>query len=121
MVRANDLVVGDNYFMVTYPDTPMCTPIVLTYTYLGQDPDGVQEDEPGSHFYFRHLPAFHYENDQDDAQHASDWAQVFPDTFSGWGESVPTSFSEDKLCGIETIDGLIEELMRARSRLAKAR
>lgn len=117
MARAADLIVGQSCFMVTYPDTSMCTPIVVTYKYLGQDPELVEEDEVGPHYYFRYLPAFQSEDDKDD-ENAAQWAEVFPDSFSGWGESAPTVFSQEKLSGLETLDGLIEELMRVRQRLA---
>jgi len=96
----------------------MFTPVVITYKYLGQDPDGVGEEEPGPHFYFRYLPAFEYESDEDE-ENSSGWAEVFPDGFSGSGDSAPTSFTEEKLSGFESLDGLIEELIRARNRFAQ--
>ena len=121
MVRENDLVVGDTYFMVTYPDSAMCTPIVITYTYLGKNPEDIEEDDPGPRYYFRYLPAFQseWDHDYDEDADAYDWTDVFPDLFSGWGERVPTSFSEEKLEGFNTVDGLIEELIRVRDRLAR--
>ena len=120
MVKADDLVVGDMYFMVTYTDPGMSAPIVITYRYLGRDPEGVEEDEPGPHYYFRYLPAFQSEPNQDEAQSISGWAEIFPDGFSGCGESSPTSFSEEKLAGFETLDSLIAELMKVRTRLSEA-
>jgi hypothetical protein len=36
MVRENDLIVGGTY---TYADSEICTPIVITYTYLGKEPE----------------------------------------------------------------------------------
>jgi hypothetical protein len=118
LVRGSDLIVGNTYFMVTYPDSGMFAPVVITYKYLGQDPDGVEEDDPGPHFYFRYLPAFEYESDED-GENSSGWAEVFPDGFSGWGDSAPTSFSEEKLSRFESLDGLIEELIRVHTRLAQ--
>jgi len=118
VLRGDDLIVGGTYFIVMYPDSLMCTPIVITYRYLGQA-EGLEEDEPGPHYYFRYLPAFQSESDEDDAKNVSAWADVFPDGFSGWGESAPTSFSQDKLSGFESLDGLIEELVRVRSKLAE--
>lgn len=120
MVKADDLVIGKTYFMVTYSDSGMCTPIVITYRYLGRDPEGVEEDEPGPHYYFRYLPAFQSEADEEDPRNNSAWAEVFPDGFSGWGERSPTSFSQEKLSGFESLDGLIAELIRVRARLAEA-
>jgi hypothetical protein len=119
VVRGDDLIVGSTYFMVTYPDSLMSTPIVITYRYLGQNPAGLEEDEPGPHYYFRYLPAFQSESDEDDAKDVSAWSEVFPDGFSGWGETAPTSFSQEKLSGFESLDGLVEELIRVRSRLAE--
>jgi hypothetical protein len=116
VVKADDLVVGNTYFMVTYPDPGMSAPIVITYRYLGRDPEGVEEDEPGPHYYFRYLPAFQYEADEEALRSTSAWSEVFPQGFSGWGESSPTSFSQEKLAGFESLDGLIAELMKVRTR-----
>jgi hypothetical protein len=120
-MRETDLIVGETYFMVTYADSSMRTPIIITYTYLGKDPDDVEKDEPGPHYYFRYLPAFRRHSDEEDGEgdtYAGAWASVFPNLFSGWGESVPTTFSEEKLEGFNTLAGLIDELMRARDRVA---
>jgi hypothetical protein len=118
VVKGEDLRVGNTYFMVTYPAPD--TPIVMTYRYLGRDPEGVEEDDPGPHYYFRYLPPFEYDADEDDPTDISPWAEVFPDGFSGWGESSPTSFSEEKLSGFESLNGLIAELVRVCGRLAEA-
>ena len=111
-----DLIVGESYFMVTYPDPSMSAPIVITYTYLGKDPEGIEEDEPGPQYYFRYLPAFQSEIDEvhENASENDGWMDVFPNLFSGWGERVPTSFSQEKLRGFNTLEGLIEELTRVR-------
>src|SRR5215469_15098122 len=98
-----DLVVGNAYFMVTYPDTSMRVPIIITYIYLGTNPEHVDEDEPGPHHYFRYLPAFMNECEEEDGEVAAAWETVFPGLFSGWGESVPTTFSEKKLEGFHTL------------------
>ena len=71
MVTGNELVVGDTYFMVTYSDSAMSTPIVITYTYLGKDPDDIERDEPGTQYYFRYLPSFQSETDEDGVADAS--------------------------------------------------
>jgi len=120
VVEPNQLVVGGAYFMVTYPDPAMATPIIITYRYLGRDPAGVQHDQPGSHYYFRYLPAFQptADGNDDDQALGAGWEEVFPGAFSGWGESVPSSFPEDKLRGLNTLDGLIEELTAIRGKKA---
>jgi hypothetical protein len=81
VVKADDLVVGNTYFMVTYPDPGMSAPIVITYRYLGRDPEGVEEDEPGPHCYFRYLPAFQYEADEEALRSTSAWSEYFPRDF----------------------------------------
>jgi hypothetical protein len=133
MVRENDLIVGGTY---TYADSEICTPIVITYTYLGKEPEDIEQGEPGAGYYFtedieqdepgtrycfRYLPASQSDPEQDDDEDADayDWGDVFPNLLSGWGERVPTSFSKEKLEEFNAVDGLIEELIRVRDRLAR--
>ncbi len=52
-----ELVVGETYFMVTYPDPSMRTPIIITYKYLGKNLGGSEGEDPAP-YYFRCLPAF---------------------------------------------------------------
>jgi hypothetical protein len=118
MVEPGQLVVGESYFMVTYPDPSMATPIVITYRYLGKDPEGVAQDEPGSHYYFRCLPPFQpaQEDDEELRSLAAGWDEAFPGAFTGWGEHFPSSFPAAKLAGLNTLDGLIQELTTIRGR-----
>jgi hypothetical protein len=117
MVEPKQLKVGETYFMVTYPDPSMATPIIITYRFLGQDPEGVQQDGPGSHYYFRCLPPFHLADQDDEIRAlAAGWDEVFPGAFQGWGESFPSSFPEEKLRGLNTLEGLIAELGSTRAR-----
>src|SRR5262245_52583433 len=103
--------------MVTYPDSSMETPIIISYRFLGRDPEGVEQDSPGSHYYFRRLPPFQSADEDDESRSlAAGWEDVFPGAFSGWGERFPSSFSEEKLRGFITLDGLIEELGTVRAR-----
>jgi hypothetical protein len=117
VVEPSELIVGDTYFMVTYPDATMETPVILTYRFLGKDPDGIQDEEPGPHYYFRYLPAFRYDDDEAERRQIdSGWEVAFPGAFGGWGESVPTSFSEEKVQSLNTLDSLIQELIAIRAR-----
>ena len=117
MVDPNQLEVGQTYFMVTYPDPSMVTPIIITYRFLGKDPEGVQHDDAGSHYYFRCLPPFQAADEDDEVRAlAAGWEEVFPGAFGGWGERFPSSFPEEKLRGLNTLEGLIEELGTIRGR-----
>jgi hypothetical protein len=118
MVDAKRLTVGELYFAVTYPEPTMDTPIIITYRFLGKDPEGVEQDVPGSHYYFRCLPPFQSaaEDDEEVRSLAPGWAEVFPGAFAGWGERVPSSLTEDHVRGLSTLDGVIEELAALRSR-----
>jgi hypothetical protein len=95
----------------------MATPIVITYRYLGQDPEGVAQESAGSHYYFRCLPPFQPAEDDDETKAlAAGRDEVFPGAFSGWGERFPSSFPAEQLAGLSTLDGLIEELTSVRGR-----
>lgn len=106
-----NLKTGATYFMVTYPDNARCTPIILTYIYLGKDLNGVEEGAVPRYF-FRYIPAFSVaDGDQ------NPWTKLFPDLFKGYGETVPTVFAEEQLLGFRSIDDLIGELVSLRDRL----
>jgi hypothetical protein len=111
VMRREELVVGETYFMVTYADGEMVAPIVITYRYLGTDLGEVAEDS--SQYHFRYLPAFQVEGE---SHPDAAWREMFPALFTGWGENMPTSFEESKLSGLLTIDGLISELSACRDR-----
>ena len=112
----SELVVGDTYFMVTYPYPSLLVPIVITYKYLGKDLLRDHDDSSNSVYNFRYLPAFEYESQDDQDDQDDFWSRNFPALFSGWGEMYPTAFSEDKIAGFTNLDGLIEELKIIRSR-----
>lgn len=114
-MRPDDLVVGESYFMVTYPEPDLAIPIVITYRYLGANLGSEGEPGGGTQYYFRYLPAFQLEEDLA----ASGWREMFPDLFAGWGESAPTSFDREKLAGFCTLDGLVAELSSIRDRLQR--
>ncbi len=114
-----ELKPGATYFMVTYPGPTMDVPVVISYTFLGIAPPSLQEDEPGPHYYFRHLPAFSYVEEAEERTEEDNWAEVFPKTWFAWGERFPTSFSEEKVKGFLTLDGLINELGKVRKGLQK--
>ena len=104
-MRIEELKIGVTYFMITYPDP--VSPVVISYLYLGKDLAGISE-EP-TQFYFRYLPAF-----QDDGDEELDrrWRETHPSLFKGWGAAIPTSFPESKLEGLCDLEGLIAELSR---------
>ncbi len=107
-----ELVVGETYFMVTYPDPSMRTPIIITYKYLGKNLGGSEGEDPAP-YYFRCLPAFQPEATSGGA----DRSEKFPELFYVRGEDAPTAFQADKLEGFCTIEGLVAELATLRDRL----
>jgi len=107
-----ELVVGETYFMVTYPDSSMRTPIIITYEYLGKNLLDSEDENPAP-YYFRCLPAFLPES----TSAGADWSEKFPELFRDWGEDVPTAFQADKLEGFCTIEGLVADLAKLRDRL----
>ena len=114
-MKGEELVIGATYFMVTYPDPSLLTPVVISYRYLGKDLGDPEEESP--QYYFRYLPAFQEEG----AEPELGWRAAFPELFRGWGADVPTSFAESKLEGFVTIDGLLSELSELRDRLHQGR
>ena len=126
MIDALRLQVGMAYYMPTYPEPTLATPIILTYVYLGVDLDlllngvPVPSGSPGLEatqrpsYYFRFMPPFRY-NFEPQARDA--WQGAFPDLFRGWGESAPSVFNPDQLTGLMTLGELIEELQRIAGRL----
>ena len=91
--------------MVTYPDP--VSPVVISYRYLGKDLAGMSEEPP--QFYFRYLPAFQEDGDEELDQ---PWREMHPSLFKGWGAGIPTSFPESKLEALCDLKGLITELSR---------
>jgi hypothetical protein len=63
-----DLVSGEVYFMITFPDPEMQKPIIITYQYVRQAAVNEKNLEEG--FIFKYLPAFRYEMDD---------GEMFPD------------------------------------------
>ncbi len=90
------MVVGRVYFMVTYQEPGLGSPIVTSYRYLGKDVDGVPLDPNDSGYDFIHLPPFHYcdpeTKEEPDPCMSRHW------------------FSEAQLGGLTDLDGLIHEL-----------
>ena len=82
-MNPRDLVVGMVYFMVTYPDASLTSPVVLTYRYLGKNLVQTHERD-AEEYYFRFLPPFSA-NDPP-ATGSGVGRTVYPDLFSGWGE-----------------------------------
>lgn len=90
-MNAEELVVGDPYFMVTYADSALRIPIVITYQFLRQD---TFDDCNAPVFLFGYLPAFQYDDDLERTE----------------AEKVPTVFTQAELRGIATLEGLLNEL-----------
>ena len=108
-MRIEELEIGATYFMVTYPDE--VSPVVISYRYLGTDLAGIAEDP--QQFYFRYLPAFQEEGDEELDQ---PWREMHPSLFQGWGEGFPTSFPQPKVDELCDLEGLISELSSIRDR-----
>jgi hypothetical protein len=66
VIEPGQLVVGETYFMLTCPDASLTTPIIITYRFLGKNPEGVEQNQPGSHYYFRCLPPFLSGHEEDE-------------------------------------------------------
>ena len=60
MTALAKLVVGQAYFMATYPDRELRKPIIITYEYLGKDIHGTPVNPADSGYHFKFLPPFHY-------------------------------------------------------------
>jgi hypothetical protein len=95
-MKSESLVVGRVYFMVTYHEPGLGSPIVTSYRYLGKDVDGTPVDPNDSGYHFAHLPSFHYcdpsENEEPDPCVTRHW------------------FNEEQLRGLSDLEGLIHEL-----------
>jgi uncharacterized glyoxalase superfamily protein PhnB len=110
MAKAEDLVVGQPYFTVTYVP-PARAPIVTTYVYLGTGPPRLPGDAPAPQYYFRCLPPFE-DVDEKEMPEARAWGEMFPGAFEGWGEKWPTAFGGDKLAPLLSLGELAAELSR---------
>ena len=96
-MEANGLVIGQAYFMVTYPGVSLTTPVVISYKYLG--PMEIESPSNGTEIWhaFEYLPAFRYDDEPP--------------------EDETTLYSEQQLAKLSDISGLIEELSCVRQRL----
>lgn len=100
-MKSEDLRLGTVYFMVTYRDANLTSPIVISFRYLGPvEVDGSDEGQVSGH-HFEYLPAYHYEDDAPEPE--------------------ATFFSEEQVTKLSDIDGLIAELHRVRQRLDATR
>ena len=93
----NGLVVGQAYFMVTYPGAGLTTPVVISYKYLGTEKIESPTNGNETWYAFQYLPAFWYEDEPPE------------------GET--TIYTEQQLAKLSDINGLIDELSRVRQRL----
>jgi hypothetical protein len=103
MSTSVDLDIGGTYFMLTFPDAELATPVVLSYRYLGKD---LLAPAPSPQYYFRYLPPFESESGPSEGR----WTRLFPHLFSGWGEPEPTVFDAEKVQALLDLRGLIREL-----------
>ena len=91
-----ELVEGQTYFVVTYPDPAMTKPIIASYEYIGT---GELTDEAGTTVHvFRHMPKFHSVETDSPAVD-----RVF--------------FPTDQLRDMNDIDGLMAELTEVRRKI----
>ena len=64
-MRDENLIIGNVYFMVTYPDVSLSKPIIITYEYIGKNRLDEPAENIGYVYLFKYLPAFRYENHEE--------------------------------------------------------
>src|SRR4026207_1111702 len=94
-MKTSDLIPGQPYFMITFPDPQMRKPIIISYEFV--EKATIEEGYVEEGFVFRYMPAFQYEMED---------GEMFPD------KEELTLLSAESIESLVDISGLISELQK---------
>jgi hypothetical protein len=104
-MKANDLCVGEVYFVISYEDPGHQFPLIVTYEYVGKNTDGEADEHSENVYSFKFRPSFVPEEELEGY------------TFQAHFSDIVHALAETHLSTLLDIDGLIDELQQLRRRI----